>query len=99
MKDITEMMNSIIKNMKEQMKNYNEVSRVTDEVKEKSGEIITATEGQKERASHIIGSVTEIEELMEGNAGGSDKMAGNAESVATMAELLRRRVDFFKTGK
>ncbi|MCP4136569.1 MAG: HAMP domain-containing protein [bacterium] len=96
---ITGMMNKIGENMEKQLRSNREVNEETGTVLKKSEDIQRATQQQKSEASEIVNSVSSINDLMQLNASGSLEMAGVAESVATMAELLRRKVDFFKVGK
>ena len=44
----------------------------------------------------IVKSVSYISELTQSNASGSEEMAANAQTNASMAEILKHEIEFFK---
>ncbi len=82
--------------MKKQLDSNALVNRDALEMRNRSDEMKGATEEQKTAVAEIVKSVTNINELTQANASGAEEMAGTSESLASMAENLKRAVDFFR---
>jgi methyl-accepting chemotaxis protein len=93
---IGEMTNLLGEFMKKQLDTNALVNRDALEMRSRSEEMKGATEEQKTAVSEIVKSVSNINELTQANASGAEEMAGTSESLASMAENLKRTVDYFK---
>ncbi len=93
---IGEMMNLLGEFMKKQLDTNALVNRDALEMRSRSEEMKGATEEQKTAVSEIVKSVSNINGLTQANASGAEEMAGTSESLASMAENLKRTVDYFK---
>jgi methyl-accepting chemotaxis protein len=82
--------------MKSQVDSNTEVNREVDLVKIKSDEIRVATGEQKLAVEEISKSISNINQSTQSNAAGAEEMSGTSESVASMAQELKEKVDFFK---
>ncbi|OHD70818.1 MAG: hypothetical protein A2W19_07810 [Spirochaetes bacterium RBG_16_49_21] len=94
---ISRMMNLIYQNMVEQLATNETVNEEAEKVKGRSNEIRTATEEQKIAAEEIVKSVTNINDMTQRHATGSEEAAANAEVLSGIASDLSQQVDFFKT--
>ncbi len=93
---IDQMMVKIKDLMKNQTDMNDIVSSEAGRVKILSDEIKNATNEQKTASSEIVKSISTINDLIQTNAGGAVEVAGTSEKVASIAETLKQKVDFFK---
>ncbi len=93
---IKEMINNVYGNMKKQLETNRSVTFMADEVKLSSNEIKTATEEQKNAVIEIVRSISTINETTQANASGAEEMSANSITVNTMAEELKRKIEFFR---
>ena len=96
---IQDMMNEISSNMQQQLGKNEEVNRSTGDVKVRSDEIKTATDELKTVIDEISKSVFNINELIQSNASGAEKMAENSEAVENVSILMRNKVESFGTNR
>lgn len=94
---VKDMMNEISTNMQQQLGKNEEVNRNTGDVKVRSDEIKTATDELKTVIDEISKSVFSINELIQSNASGAEKMAENSEAVENVSILMRNKVESFGT--
>ncbi len=93
---IYSMMNKIFSTMEEQQKTNATMNRSADDLKERSDEVRTASEEQRNAVSEVMKSITNINDLVQATAAGSEEMSANASKLASMAENLKNKVNFFK---
>lgn len=89
-------MNNISESMKKQLETNNVVNNEASEVRIKANQISSATSEQKIAITEVVKSVSNISELTQSNAAGSEQMASSSEEIAAMADNLKAKVDFFK---
>ncbi|MBN2402870.1 MAG: hypothetical protein JXN64_10780 [Spirochaetes bacterium] len=94
---IDEMMADIIANMEKQQTTNDSVNKSTGDLLARSDEVRTASEEQKTAIAEIMKSISNINELMQASAGGSEEISANSNKLASMAEELRENVSYFKT--
>ena len=93
---IRDMIAAVYENMKMQLDTNRVVTKMADEVKDSASEIKISTEEQKNAVIEIVKSITNINELTQANASGSQEMSANSQTVSHTAEELKRKVEFFK---
>ncbi len=93
---IRELIQAVYDNMKKQLDVNSVVNEMADEVKASASEIKSSTEEQKNAVFEIVKSITNINELTQANASGSEQMSANSITVTNTAEDLKRKVEFFK---
>jgi methyl-accepting chemotaxis protein len=93
-------MNSMMSSIMEFMQSQTEINKNVNKKAEYAGslsnDIRVATEEQKNAVAEIVRSVTNINELTQANASGSEQLSGTSENLASMAEALKQAVDYFK---
>ncbi|MBP7735669.1 MAG: methyl-accepting chemotaxis protein [Spirochaetes bacterium] len=90
------MMSSITEFMRAQTEINQNVNKKAEYAGSLSNDIRVATEEQKNAVNEIVKSVTNINELTQANASGSEELSGTSENLASMAEALKQAVDYFK---
>ncbi len=93
---IYSMMNKIFTTMEEQQKTNATMNTSADVLKERSDEVRTASEEQRNAVAEIMKSITNINDLVQTSAAGSEEMTANSGKLASMAENLKNKVSFFK---
>ena len=93
---IDSMMNSINTNMEKQKLTNESVNKSADELRIRSDEVRSATEEQKKAVGEVMKSITNINELTQASAAGAEEMTGNANGLASIADLLKNKISFFK---
>ncbi|MGV7928087.1 MAG: methyl-accepting chemotaxis protein [Spirochaetota bacterium] len=91
-----EMMNGLGESMKKQLDANATANRDALEMRQRTDEIKTMTEEQKTAVTEIVKSVSNINELTQANASGAEEMAGTSESLASMAENLKKELSIFR---
>jgi methyl-accepting chemotaxis protein len=92
---IDSMMNSLHGNMEKQQHTKELVNKSSEEVRIMSEEVRTATDEQKNAVTEVMKSITNINDLSQSSAAGSEQMNANATGLASMADLLKERISFF----
>ncbi|HEY1407180.1 MAG TPA: methyl-accepting chemotaxis protein, partial [Spirochaetota bacterium] len=91
---------ALIQKVGDQMTRQTELNnRVNNEaiiIKSSAEAIKMATEEHKMAIADIVQSITNINELTQSNATGSEQMASNAKDLSLRAEKLKSAVEFFK---
>ncbi len=82
--------------MNRQIESNEMVNKEADIVKERSEEIRVATEQQKTAVNEIVRSISNINDLTQSIASGSEEMTGNIEELVAMAENLKNKMESFK---
>jgi|GEM_PF-1530762 len=109
-KGTTEVLQSIIEGVNfiaERMTEFSDMTRgqlqtntlvlgQVDNTKDRAEEIKISTEEQKVATSEISKSVNNMNALTQSYATGSEEIAGTAESIASMSDILMHRMEFFK---
>ncbi|HPC39702.1 MAG TPA: methyl-accepting chemotaxis protein [Spirochaetota bacterium] len=90
------MMNTIMEFMQSQTEINKNVNKKAEYSGSLSNDIRVATEEQKNAVNEIVRSVSNINELTQANASGSEQLSGTSENLAAMAESLKQAVDYFK---
>ncbi len=90
------MMSSITEFMLAQTEINQNVNKKAEYAGSLTNDIRIATEEQKNAVNEIVKSVTNINELTQANASGSEELSGTSENLASMAESLKQAVDYFK---
>ncbi len=90
------MMNTIMEFMRSQTEINQNVNKKAEYSGSLSNDIRVATEEQKNAVTEIVRSVSNINELTQANASGSEQLSGTSENLAAMAESLKQAVDYFK---
>ncbi|PKL38378.1 MAG: hypothetical protein CVV44_10855 [Spirochaetae bacterium HGW-Spirochaetae-1] len=90
---INTMMYDITSEMDRQLEANIKINQETEKVKSSSESIKTATNEQKIASDEIVKSISAINEVSQSNAAGSEQIAGSAEAIATVAEVLKKEVD------
>ncbi len=93
---IGEMMNRIFQGMEQQKATNESVNRSAGELKVRSEEVRTATSEQKNAVNEVMKSITNINEMNQSIASGSEQITASTSRLATMAENLKNLVNFFK---
>jgi methyl-accepting chemotaxis protein len=93
---IDNMMNNISKFMQKQTAINDEVINNADNVRIRSNEIKTATDELKIVIEEITKSVSNINELIQSNASGADKIALSSEAVENISVMMKDKVDSFR---
>ncbi len=91
------MMNNIIVDMEKQQTANNSANKSADDLMNRSNEVRTASEEQRNAVSEVMKAITNINELMQSSATGAEQISANAHKLASMAENLRDKVSFFTT--
>ncbi|MCP4133377.1 MAG: hypothetical protein GY754_20585 [bacterium] len=94
---ISIMMANISEYMQQQIATNLAVNEEMSNVNTKSDEIKYSTQEQRIASDEIVKSIALINELTQENATGADKLAANAENIETLAQMLSKNVDFFKS--
>ena len=90
------MMNKIYENMEEQQSTNESVNKNADDLKIRSDEVRSASEEQRNAVTETMKSITNINEMIQASASGSEEMTANANKLASMADNLKNRVNFFQ---
>jgi len=90
------MMNDLGEFMSKQLDVNEAVNLEAKRMRQRSEEMKIATEEQKIAIEEIVRSISSINETTQANATGAEEMAGTIEKFSTVAEDLKRDVDFFK---
>ncbi len=93
---IDEMMKTIYSNMEKERLTSGSVNKSADELSVRSEEVNSATKEQRKAVSEVMKSVTNINDLTQSSASGAEEMSANASRLASMAENLMKKVNFFK---
>ncbi|TAL33178.1 MAG: methyl-accepting chemotaxis protein [Spirochaetes bacterium] len=91
-----EALRALSSSMQEQLAVNESVNRDAGEMMKRTGEIRTATDEQRIAVGEIVKSVSSINELTQTNASGAEELSGSSESLAGMAENLKRAIDYFQ---
>lgn len=92
---IKNMIETVTGGMSGQLDTNELVNREALSVKERSEEIFTAANEQKNAANEIVKSISVINELTQANAAGSEDMAEGTERIAALAGTLKEKVETF----
>ena len=90
------MMTNIISDMDQQQATNNSVNKSADELLARSDEVRTASDEQRHAVTEIMKAISNINELMQANAAGSEEISANTAKLAKMAEDMREDISFFK---
>lgn len=82
--------------MQQQINSNSEISSEVMKVRDRSESVKIAIEEHKIAIQEISSSVTSISTLTQNSVEGADEMADNSRSVASMADNLKKTIDFFK---
>jgi methyl-accepting chemotaxis protein len=93
---IDSMMNAIYTDMEKQISTNDSVNKSADELRVRSDEVRTATEEQRNAVGEVMKSITNINDLTQSSAGGAEEMSANSNKLASMAETLKNKIEFFK---
>ncbi len=93
---INGMMGRIYSNMEKQKGTNDIVNENAEYLKVRSNEVMSASEEQRIAVAEVMKSITNINELIQASAAGSEEMTVNASKLASMAENLKNRVAFFR---
>lgn len=93
---IREMISGISGFMEHQIETNRRVTDKADVVKEKTSVVQDYLDNERSALSETLASVVNINELIQSNSAGAEQMAANAESVGTIVNSLKEKVDFFK---
>ena len=93
---VSNMIDKIFSSMEKQQLTNEDVNRSADELIVRSEEVRNATEEQRHAVGEIMKSITTINGLTQSSAAGAEEMTSNATKLASMAENLRNRVNFFR---
>ncbi len=93
---IGEMMTKIFESMQKQLKTNETVNNEAGQVKKKSNEIRNATGEQKIAVNEIVRSITNMSDLIQSSAAGTEQLSVGSKEITDMAEDLKEKVDFFK---
>lgn len=91
--EINTMVQVLADYMKQQLEVNSVVSRESGLVKVRSEEIRNAAEEQKNASTEIVKSVAGINELTQANASGALKITESADTVLSMSDMLKSRVE------
>ncbi|HOP29956.1 MAG TPA: methyl-accepting chemotaxis protein [Spirochaetota bacterium] len=92
---ITDVINRIYTFMQQQIDSNSEISSEVMKVRDRSESVKIAIEEHKIAIQEISSSVTSISTLTQNSVEGADEMADNSRSVASMADNLKKTIDFF----
>ena len=93
---INKMVESMSGFMENQFVTNREVNTEASGVRDRSEEIKTAAEEQKNATSEIVKSISIITELTQANAAGAEQMAASAGEISRIAADLNENVEIFK---
>ncbi|MDA3900327.1 MAG: methyl-accepting chemotaxis protein [Spirochaetes bacterium] len=93
---IDKMMTEIILDVNEQQDANKSVNLSIMELKNLSDEVKFAADEQRTAAEEIMKSMTNINQMVQSSAGGSEEIAGNVEKLSSMADHLKGKIAFFK---
>lgn len=91
---INEMMNMLYSDMGKQQSANNSVNENAEELRMRSDEVRSASEEQKTAVN--VKSITNINDLIQTSAAGSEEMNANAGKLSSMSENFMPKVSFFK---
>ncbi|MBN1501836.1 MAG: hypothetical protein JW982_16885 [Spirochaetes bacterium] len=94
--EINQMMNMLADFMEKQLVTNNSVNQHAADVQRRSDEIKNGTTEQQNAMGEIVNAISNINELTQANASGSEEMAANSKNLSDMAEKLRLGLGFFK---
>jgi len=93
---INNMMGGIFSDMERQQAANESVNKSAEELMIRSDEVKNATGEQRTAVAEVMKSVTSMNELIQASAAGAEEMSANVNKLASMAENLKNRVNFFK---
>ncbi|HDP80553.1 MAG TPA: methyl-accepting chemotaxis protein [Spirochaetes bacterium] len=93
---ITDSMANVSSFMHKQLEINDVVTREAGDVQQRADEIRIATEEQKTATTEIVKSVTNINDLTQSNASGTEELAAKTEEFSKMADSLMGKIRFFK---
>jgi methyl-accepting chemotaxis protein len=93
---INDMMSSITQQTGKQVELNSVLSKEVEFVKNQAGEIKNTAEQQNVATDEIVKSITEINDLTQSNAKGSEEMANTSQNIAGISDSLKQLVEFFK---
>lgn len=96
-RSINAMVSEIAGLMQEQLETNMKVNSEASEVNERSHEIKNASQEQRTASGEIVRSISNINNLAQSNAAGSEELSADAGKLSEMAEKLRDAVEYFKT--
>jgi len=94
---INGIMNEIAGSMTDQLKTNDDVNLEADTVKTRAFEIMNAANEQKGAFVEIAKSISNINDLAQSNASGSEELSSGADNLSQMADRLRVTIEYFKT--
>ncbi len=93
---INSMMTNIYTEMESQQKTNESVNTNAEELIIRSDEVRSALKEQRTAVSEVMKSISNINDLVQASAAGSEEMNANAGRLASMADNLKTRVTFFQ---
>jgi methyl-accepting chemotaxis protein len=96
LESITDVINRIYSFMQQQIKSNSEVTEEVAGVRDRSESVKSAIEEHKMAVQEISTSISSISSLTQKSVEGAEEFADNSRSVASMADTLRKAIDFFK---
>lgn len=93
---ITDVIDRIYTFMQQQIESNSEVSSEVVKVRDRSESVKMAIEEHKIAIQEISTSIQSISALTQKGVEESDEMADNSRSIASMADVLKKTIDFFK---
>jgi methyl-accepting chemotaxis protein len=93
---INEMMDNLYANMSMQQTTNGLLNDNAEELRVRSEEVKNSSEVQKDAISEVMNSITNINELIQSSAAGTEEVNANASKLSSMAENLLSKVGFFK---
>jgi methyl-accepting chemotaxis protein len=94
---IDSMMTNIITDMEKQQTTNNSVNKSTGDLLARSEEVRTASGEQRNAVGEIMKSISNINDLMQASAAGSEEISANSNKLSSMAEDMREDISYFKT--
>lgn len=95
-RSITDSMANVSSFMQKQLEINDVVTREAGDVQQRAHEIKIATEEQKTATGEIVKSVSNINDLTQSNASGTEELAAKTDEFSKMADNLLEKIKFFK---
>ncbi len=92
---IIDMMNAVFSEMGKQESTNESVNKSAGELRVRSEEVKNATEEQRLAVAEVMKSITNINDLVQSSAAGSEEMTASAHKLTSMAEQLMAEIRFF----
>lgn len=95
---IDAMLKIIIEDMEKQQATNDSVNKSAGDLLVRSDEVRTASAEQRNAITEIMKSISNINDLMQTSAAGSEEISSNSNKLASMADDLSEDISYFKIG-